>query len=131
MAIQALYQWQLTGLTAADIQRQFEEERDLSGVDLEYFRELVHQVPARLESLDAYLAPVLDRALDAVDPVERAILRAGVYELVHRPDVPYRVVINEAIGLAKMFGGEDGHKYVNSVLDRIARDVRQGEVQRR
>lgn len=131
VAVQALYQWQLTGLSVADIQRQFEEDRDLSGVDVAYFLELLQETTARIDELDDHLTPVLDRPLEAVDPVERAILRVGTYELCHRPDVPYRVVINEAIGLAKTFGAEDGHKYVNSVLDRIARKVRAPELERR
>ena len=131
VALQALYQWQLSGLSVADIETQFKEDRDLSGVDRDYFRELLREVTRRLSELDDHLAPILDRPVEEVDPVERAILRLGTYELCHRPDVPYRVAINEAIGLAKTFGAEDGHKYVNGVLDRIARKVRAPELERR
>jgi N utilization substance protein B len=123
-AVQALYQWQVSRQDMNEIDAQFSEEQDMRKVDIAYFQELLHQVPKRLEELDAQIAPALDRALAEVDPVERAILRIGAYELQFRPDIPYRVVINEAIEMAKTFGGEQGHKYVNSVLDKLARKLR-------
>lgn len=128
LAVQALYQWQLTGQTAYDIGQQFAQDQDLKGSDRDYFEELLTQVPRYAEELDEYLAPNLDRPLKEVDPVERAILRLGVYELRYRKDVPYRVVINESIELAKTFGGEQGHKYVNSILDLVAKKLRAAEV---
>ena len=128
LAVQALYQWQLTGQTAYDIGQQFAQDQDLKGSDRDYFEELLTQVPRYAEELDEYLAPMLDRPLKEVDPVERAILRLGVYELRYRKDVPYRVVINESIELAKTFGGEQGHKYVNSILDLVAKKLRAAEV---
>lgn len=128
LAVQALYQWQLTGQTAYEIGQQFAQDQDLKGSDRDYFEELLTQVPRYADELDEYLAPNLDRPLKEVDPVERAILRLGVYELRYRKDVPYRVVINESIELAKTFGGEQGHKYVNSILDLVAKKLRAAEV---
>lgn len=127
-ALQALYQWQATGQDPAEIERQFVEEQDMSRVDRAYFHELLHRVPAAVEALDACLAPLLDRPLAQVDPVERATLRIGAYELTRRPEIPWRVVINEAVEVAKSFGGEQGHRYVNAALDRLARQVRAVEI---
>lgn len=123
-ALQALYQWQLTAQESAEIEGQFLEERNMASVDLEYFSELLHEIPARTASLDALIEPILDRPLAIVDPVEKAILRMGIYELTHRLDVPYRVVVNEAVDLAKLFGAEESHRYINGVLDRVGRDNR-------
>lgn len=128
LALQALYQWQMTGQSAFDIGKQFAEDQQMDKADLEYFEELLQQVPRYAEELDAHIAPLLDRPLREVDPVERAILRLGTYELEHRNDVPYRVIINESIELAKTFGAEQGHKYVNSILDGVAKQVRAAEV---
>ena len=128
LALQALYQWQVSGHTAAEISAQFAEDQNLKGAERGYYEELLAQVPVHAEELDEHLKPMLDRPLHEVDPVERAILRLGAYELAYRKDIPYRVVINEAIELAKTFGGEQGHKYVNSVLDGVAKIVRQEEV---
>lgn len=124
LAIQALYQWQLAGQDIASIVAHFMLEQDGKKFDSDYFSELVHGVPARVDDLDAALAPCVDRALESVDPVERAILRLGVYELIAHPEIPYRVVINEAVELAKTFGAEQGHRYVNGVLDKAARALR-------
>lgn len=128
-AVQALYQWQLTGQEVADIDRQFIEEHEMKGVKVDYFQELLHQVLLHLHELDDHMAPLLDRPVQEVDPVERAILRLGIYELKFRLDVPYRVVINEGVELAKTFGAEHGHKYVNSILDGVARQVRAAEIE--
>ena len=119
-ALQALYQWQMSGNDLIDIESQFLEEQDMSKVDIKYFKELLHQVPAKLDSIDSSCAPHLDRSIDSVDPVERALIRIGTYELLSRPDIPYKVIINEAVELAKIFGAEQGHKYVNSILDKVA-----------
>lgn len=123
-ALQALYQWQLTGQDSAEIERQFLDEHNMVGTDLEYFAELLHEIPARVAGLDALIEPALDRPLAIVDPVEKAILRMGSYELTQRLDVPYRVVVNEAVDLAKLFGAEQSHRYINGVLDRIGRENR-------
>ena len=122
--MQALYEWQMTGQDPALIAAQFLADQDLSKADPAYFQELVHQVPARAAEIDAALNPFLDRPLAQVDPVERAILLIGGYELIQRPDIAYRIVINEAVELAKVFGAEQGHRFVNGVLDKLARAAR-------
>ncbi|MGD8615413.1 MAG: transcription antitermination factor NusB [Gammaproteobacteria bacterium] len=124
LAMQALYQWDLSGSDLSVIEVQFHEDEDFSKVDREYFHELLHQVPARLDEVDQAFRPYLDRPLGGLDPVERALLRMSVYELLVRIDVPYRVVINEAVNLAKKFGAEQAHKYINGVLDQAARKLR-------
>ncbi len=126
-AAQALYQWQMTGQEPGQIAAQFLAEEDLRKADPDYFRELVHQVSARAVEIDVALEPFLDRPLAQVDPVEHAILRVGGYELLHHPELAYRIVINEAVELAKLFGAEQGHRFVNGVLDRLARAARPTE----
>lgn len=126
-AIQALYQWQLAGHEPELILAQFAETQDQSLIDVGYFEDLVRGTTHAIEVIDATLAPFLDRPLSSVDPLERAIVRLGCYELLQRPDIPYRVVLNEAIELAKAFGGEGGHGYVNGVLDHVARTQRELE----
>ena len=126
-AAQAVYQWQMTGQSPEQITAQFLADEDLAKADADYFRELAHQAPARAAEIDAALAPFLDRPLALVDPVERAVLRIGGYELLHHPELAYRIVINEAVELAKLFGAEQGHRYVNGVLDKLARAVRPDE----
>ncbi len=127
LAMQALYQWQLTQHSAAEIKQQFLESEESAGVDREYFEEVVGGCIDRHEEVAVALQPFLDRPLDRLDPVETAILMIGMFELQHRLDVPYRVVINEAVDLCKRFGATDAHKYVNAVLDRAAREVRAAE----
>jgi N utilization substance protein B len=127
LAMQALYQWQLTQQTASEIKKQFLESEDSAGVDREHFEELVGGCIAKHEELSAALKPFIDRPLDQLDPVETAILMIGMFELQHRVDIPYRVVINEAVDLCKRFGATDAHKYVNAVLDRAARELRSAE----
>jgi len=126
--VQALYQWQLSDSDLAEIQEQFLSEYDMKKVDVEYFKELFCQIPLHLHELDDHLLPFLDRPIDEVDPVERAVLRLAAYELKFCLDVPYRVVINESIELAKRFGAEHGHKYVNGVVDQIAQKLRAIEI---
>ena len=126
-ALQAIYAWQLSGSEVRTIIEQFRHEQDMEVADLEYFEELVRGVAKQCAELDAGLAPFLDRGMEQVDPIERAILRLAAYELRHRPDVPYRVVLNEAIELSKRFGADHGHTYVNGVLDKLAREWRSAE----
>ena len=126
-AAQALYQWQVTGQEPAAIIQQFLADQDLPKADPDYFRELAQQVPAQAALIDAALEPFLDRPLAQVDPVERAILRIGGYELMQRPDIASRIVINEAVELAKLFGAEQGHRFINGVLDKLAHRVRKAE----
>lgn len=127
-AVQALYQWQLTSLDLGEIERQFVEEHGLGKAEVSYFSELLHGVPGRLDVIDAALGEFVDRAIPDIDPVERAILRIGCYELMFRVDVPYRVVLNESITLAKSFGATQSHKYVNGILDKIAGKHRSAEI---
>jgi len=127
-AIQALYTWQMTGNELADIDGDFRSEHDMAGVEIKYFQELLHQVVLHRGELDDHLSPLLDRTINEVDPVELAILRVGAYELEFRLDVPYRVAINEAVELAKTFGAEHGHKFVNGILDGVAKKLRAAEI---
>ena len=128
-AIQAIYQWQMTGQEIGAIRDHFLAEHPMDGVDKDYFRELVCGVVQQVYALDDEITPFLDRDLQEVDPVERAILRLGAFELAQRPEIPYRVVINEAVELAKSFGGEAGHRYVNGILDKVAGKLRGAEVE--
>ena len=127
LAMQALYQWQLTSHEANDITKQFVESEEFSGADREYFEELLRGCIKQKDAIDAAVTPFIDRPLDQLDPVETAILMMGMFELRSRIDVPYRVVINEAVDLAKRFGATDAHKYVNAVLDRAAKELRAAE----
>lgn len=126
-AMQALYQWDLSGSRLRDIEAQFHEDEDFSKADSEYFHELLHNIPAQLDDIDAHYAPYLDRPVHALDPVERALLRLASYELERRLDIPYKVVINESVNLTKKFGAEQAHRYINGVLDKVARQLRRLE----
>jgi transcription antitermination protein NusB len=127
-ALQAIYAWQISGGTAQQVIAQFAHEQAHEVADLEYFEDLVRGVMKHVADLDAALAGFLDRDVEQVDPIERAALRIAAYELRHRPDIPYRVVINEAIDTTKRFGSEHGHTYVNGVLDHAAAAWRAAEV---
>ena len=126
--VQALYQWQMTGQSLISIELQFEEDGRLKGAQKSYFKELFHGVPECLDAIDEVLGEFVDRPVDVIDPVERAILRMGVYELMHRPEMPYRVVLNESINLAKDFGADGSHRYVNGILDKVAQAKRAVEI---
>ena len=127
LALQALYRWQLNACPWQDLVREFAEAEDMERADAEYFRALIEGVSDAREQLDARLASFADRPPALLDPIEHAILLMGLFELSSRPDVPYRVAINEAVGLARRFGATDGHKFVNAVLDRAARELRPDE----
>ncbi len=126
--VQAIYQWQVSHATYVDIAAQFLADNDNAKFDVEYFEEILEGVMAKVAELDAALKPVIHRDLKTLDPVELAILRLAVYELTFRLDIPYRVVINEAIDQAKRFGATDGHKFVNGVLDKVAQSIRKTEI---
>ena len=128
LAMQALYSWHIAGQPLNEIEAQFRVDNDFTDVDAAYFREILHGVPAHRGEIDAALVPCLDITLDELDPVELAVLRLSTWELIKRVDVPYRVVINEGIELAKVFGSTDGHKFVNGVLDKLAPRLREAEV---
>lgn len=119
-AVQALYSWALSGNTAEQVELAFVLDQDLEGVDEPYFRKLFRQTVENIETVDFAISPYIDRAFDELDPIEKAILRLAVYELRFESDVPYKVVINEAIEVAKVFGADESHKYINGVLDKIA-----------
>lgn len=121
-AVQAIYQWQMTQDNVADIEEQFKLDQDMKGVDLGYFRELLFGVAGNINKLDSTFSPFLSRKLEDLDLVDKAILRLATFELLFRQDVPYRVVINEGIELAKAFAAEDSHKFVNGVLDKLFKD---------
>ena len=127
-ALQAVYQWQLTAQEAATIVRQFREAQDMNGVDVEYFERLLRGVAERREELDGALEAFLDRPSQQLDQMERAVLRLGAFELLHCPEAPFRVVIDECVDLSHRFGSEQGHSYVNAVLDRAAREWRPAEI---
>lgn len=128
LALQALYGWHVADLPLSDIEAQYRTDNDFAKVDGAYFHELLTGVGKNLTELDESLATVLDRPVKELDPIELATLRIGVYELMFRIDVPYKVVINEGIELAKTFGATDGHKYVNGILDKLAPRLRSAEV---
>ncbi len=123
-ALQALYAWQISGSHMNAVIEQFRHEQDMEIADLEYFEDLLHGVEKHVDKLDESLRPHIDREVAQIDPIERAALRLAAYELMFRPDVPYRVVINEAIEVTKRFGADHGHSYVNGVLDKLASDLR-------
>ena len=123
-AVQAIYSWQLSGNPIADVEYEFIAEQDMSDVDVTYFRELISGIANNATKLDQLMSPYLSRQLEELGQVEKAILRVAMYELSYRQDVPFKVAINEGIELAKVFGAEDSHKFVNGVLDKAAPAVR-------
>ena len=129
LTMQAIYQWQMTGDSIAGIKQQFQEENNFAKVDTAYFSELVSGVPAILSEIDPLLEKNMTRSIESVDPVERAILRLATYEIVKRFDVPYRVVLDEAISITKEFCAENSHTFVNAVLDKVVKEVRHLELQ--
>jgi N utilization substance protein B len=128
-ALQAIYQWQMTGQEPVEILRQFMEIQDMKGVDVEHFERLLRGVGALGETLDQALQPFLDRPIEQLEVMERAVLRIGAFELIHCPELPFRVVLDECVDLAHRFGSEQGHAYVNAVLDKAVREWRASETQ--
>ncbi|MCH9027352.1 MAG: transcription antitermination factor NusB [Proteobacteria bacterium] len=124
LALQALYSWQLAGEPVEDIYKYYSEDRDFERTDAAYFKELLLEITSDSESLNILLAKYADRDLDQLTPVEHAILWVGLFELRDHLEVPHAVVINEAVELSKKFGAENGHRYVNAVLDKAAKDLR-------
>jgi N utilization substance protein B len=126
-AVQALYQSQVNGEVLQKETLDFVTAENSSKMDVKYFSTLVEGVEKELAAIDEALGTAVDRSIASIDPVESSILRMAVYEFMHRPDIPYRVVLNEAVELAKSMGGEQGHKYVNGVLDKVGVKVREAE----
>jgi transcription antitermination protein NusB len=128
LALQGIYQWRMTGGDTSEIDKVTRAEKSLGRYDVEFFSQLLRGVVDHNEALVNALAPHLDRDINELSPIEFSVLLLGAYELSRHPEVPYRVVINEAVELAKTFGGTDGHKFVNGVLDKLAAQVRAVEV---
>lgn len=127
-ALQAMYQWQISAAPISEIELDFLVHHIKQKTDLDYFKELLHNIPKERDALDAHMKPFLSRPLEELDPIELAILRVAIYELAKRLDVPYRVVINEALELTKKFGSVEGYKFVNGILDQVARQLRATEI---
>ena len=127
LAVQALYEWQMTGTSEAEIKSRFLEDKKDKTVDKPYFHELIAGVIDKAADLDETIRPLIPRPLEEIDLVEYAILRLSTYELKYRPDIPYRVVINEGVELAKTFGADQGHRFINGILDKLASQLRSAE----
>jgi N utilization substance protein B len=127
-AIQALYQWSMTGQELSLIEAQFRSIHDMARVDTDYFCRILYGVSEHLNTLEAKISPFLDRPIKELNPIELAVLRLGAFELVYCLEIPYRVVLDESVSLTKVFGSQDGHKYVNGVLNQLARMERQPEI---
>ena len=127
--LQGVYAWLVGGADVTLIITNLKDDEQFKRADETYFRTLIHGVIKEEDMLGARVAPLLDRPLAELSPIERGILLIGAYELLHCPDVPWRVAINEGVELAKKFGGTDGHKYINGVLDKLAQDVRAVEIE--
>ena len=125
---QALYSWDVGGTDLIGIEAEFHSDNNMAKVDIDLFHEVLHGVPKNLTEIDAAYQPHLDREQNRLDPVSRAILRLSTYEMLYRIDVPYKVVINEGVNLAKTFGPTDAFKYINGILDRVAIEKRAIEV---
>jgi len=128
LAMQAIYQWQMTGDSITDIKQQFFDDNNMSKLDPDFFSEMVSGVASSISELDPLLEKNMPRSIESVDPVERAILRLATYEFINRFDVPYRVVLNEAVSITKEFCSENSHTFVNAVLDKVAKEIRHVEV---
>lgn len=124
LAVQSLYQWQMANADLSEIEAQFRAIKNMEKVDIDYYKQLLYGIPKNLETIETELTPFLDREITALNPVELAILRLAAYELLSCLDIPYRVVLDEAVSLAKDFGSQDGHKYVNGVLHNLAKKIR-------
>lgn len=128
LALQGIYQWRLTSDDSEQIEKQIRAEKGMGRYDAEFFSKLLRGVLTQHAELETAVTMHLDRTLNELSPVEFSVLMIGAYELIHHPEIPYRVIINEAVELAKTFGGTDGHKFVNGVLDKLAAQVRAVEV---
>ena len=129
LALQALYQWLMSGSELQEIEAQFRVINNMEKVDVEYFCRLLHDIPKHLSELESSLLPFVDREIAGLNPIELTTLRIGAYELIHAPEIPYKVVLDESISLTKEFGSQDGHRYVNGVLNNLARQVRIVEIE--
>jgi N utilization substance protein B len=124
LAVQAIYSWQISNNHVSDIEQQMLLDNDVNKIDVEYFKEILRGVAAHYKEIDSALTPYTERPYEDVDQIEKAIMRLSAYELKFRMDVPHKVVLNEAIELAKKFGADDSHRFVNGVLDKAKKDLR-------
>ena len=129
LALQALYQWHMSGTAPSEVEAQFCAINNMAKVDHAYFSCLLHGIPAEINALHAAFIPFLDRTLESLDPIELTILRLSTFELMHRLEIPYRVVLDESVALAKTFGSQDGYRYVNGVLHQLAQKLRATEIE--
>ncbi len=129
--VQAIYQWIMTQHSADEIEQQFIVSHDMDNVDFPYFQDVLHGSVVHQPSLADVVIDFLSRPFSQIDPVEQAILLLACYELQYKKEVPYRVIINEAIELSKTFGAEDGHRFINGILDKVAEKIRAEEVKKR
>lgn len=127
-ALQALYQWLMSGSELTEIEAQFRMINNMDKVDVDYFCRLLYGVPTNVQQLEDKLLPYLDREIAGLNPIELTVLRIGTFELLHCPEIPYKVVLDESISLTKEFGSQDGYRYVNGVLNNLAREVRSIEI---
>lgn len=128
LALQALYQWLMSGHELCEIEAQFRVANNMVKVDSDYFCRILYGVPQHVDALEESFTPFLDRPLNGLNPVELTVLRLGAFELYHCPEIPYKVVLDESISLAKEFGSQEGHRYVNGVLNNLARQARSVEI---
>ncbi len=128
LVLQGLYERHFSQNPLTDIEALTHTRHDMAKVDTEFFHELLHGIIKQQAELDALFEPLLDRDIDDLTPIELYVIRIGCYELKNRLDVPYRVAINESVELAKIFGADQGHKYVNSILDKLAKELRKTEI---
>lgn len=128
LVLQALYQWSMSGHDLSEVEAQFRVANNMLKVDDDYFCRLLHGIPKHLSVLEEGFAPFLDRPVAGLNPIELAVLRIGAFELVYCPEIPYKVILDESISLAKEFGSQDGHRYVNGVLNNLARQIRALEI---
>jgi N utilization substance protein B len=127
-ALQAMYIWNMKHDPIIDLEKEFVQYHINKEYDHAYFKELIYGIPKQVSEIDNEIIPNLGRSIEEINPIEHAVLRVAIYELLYRPDVPYRVVINEALELTKKYGSAEGHKFVNGILDRIAKKIRQTEI---
>ena len=128
LALQAMYQWLMSAHDIREIELQFHSANNMDKIDVDYFAQLIHQIPKHLETLESAFIPFLDRPIETLNPVELTVLRLGTYELMYCPEMPYRIVLDEWVTLAKEFGSIEGHRYVNGVLNNLGQQIRAIEI---
>lgn len=128
LIIQALYQWQMSQTELTEIERQFQQHANLQDADQSYFKKMLYDIPKHTTELDNAFGAFCDRDVAELNLIELSVLRLATYELMHCPEIPYKVVINEAIELCKSFGSQDGYKYVNGIVDKVSQQVRTDEI---